>query len=125
MPVQGQWNLFGLNLPDFGITERLGVGTSNPSYIPQQQPSTSNLPVYNTPFQQALSGQTLGASTGPQQTFGDVMRQTGLGQGPLVYPYAPTGQSGAGPTANNPGGGNPDWNRLNAEDIARAVEVTS
>lgn len=123
MPAQGQWNLFGINLPDFGITERLGVGTANPNYIPQQQPSTSNLPVYDIP-----SSGILGASTGSQQI---IPGSQGLGTtGNAIGPYGPqlptsTGQSGAGPTANNPGGGNPDWNRLNQEDIQRSIDAAN
>jgi len=51
MPTQGLWNIGGFNLPDFGISEKLGVGPANASIVsPQMSQWTNNtvLPVGTT-----------------------------------------------------------------------------
>lgn len=65
--VQGQWNIGGFNLPDFGVTEALHLGTPNPAVTgqasyqaPQQQQSFGPQPVYGPA---KPSGSVLGAST--------------------------------------------------------------
>lgn len=41
MPTQGLWNIAGINLPDFGISEKLGIGPNNAA-ISAPQMSTWN-----------------------------------------------------------------------------------
>lgn len=103
MPAQGLWNIGGFNLPDFGLSEKLGIGPKNaavnPSYgkletntqvagVNTYKPPTTNTTGSNYP--NSLNGYgTYGTSGGgsapvaqPQQVI-----DNGGGQ-PQVDPYA-------------------------------------
>lgn len=78
MATKGQWNIFGINIPDFGFTEKLPFlsGFDNPaiqqqaqkqlvSPIPTNTIGTSNFNVPNKPSSNTSNGQT--QYTQPQQ----------------------------------------------------------
>lgn len=116
MAVQGQWGVGNFRLPDFGITERLGIGQANPAVQqyqpPQPQPiagpqSFPNMSVpgqynpvsrsYNAP----LPGQTLGASysaSTPQTSNGgfNMSMYPGWNEAAARADYAATGGQGKG-----------------------------
>ena len=91
MAVQGLWNPFGINLPDFGISEKLGIGPQNAAV----SPSYGKLGVQgaNTSNPSSLNNLRVGGGVSIPTT-----------NTPAYTNYTPTGGGGGGnPNARQPG----------------------
>ena len=98
MAVQGLWNVGGVNLPDFGISEKLGIGPRNSAVTaPNWKPSVTDVPV-KTQVQDYVkqTGNTVGYTQGP---YGGI-KVNSINSQSTSSP-TPSSSSGGG------GGGNP------------------
>lgn len=78
MATTGEWNIGGINLPDLGITEKLGIGSPNPLALAQQQGTTSGLV---TSGGQALATPDTSVNTSNSVNLSPLIQQQGQVQG--------------------------------------------
>lgn len=78
MAVQGLWNIGGINLPDFGISEALGIGPKNTAVT---NPESNKLSVGNPQQVQTNKGPI---SVNSPYNVKDYQRQQGFQESPLV-----------------------------------------
>lgn len=109
MPVQGLWSPFGINLPDFGLTEKLGSVMHPGSYGSQWLQNQNNVAVYRKPNTAEITNQYI-TSSADAGTVGSTRRAPDRSQ--LFSQQLPrTGLDNNAPRPQNTGGGqNPPFN---------------
>lgn len=103
----GQWNVAGVNIPDFGLTEALGIGPANPNVV------SGGSALYNSPYMGAQS--TPSPYAGAYSSAGKVLgaqAPTGgsLNKASTPNISTPSSNTNQGPSINVQ---SPDYNAIN------------
>ena len=100
MPVKGLWNVGGVNLPDFGISEKLGIGPNNSAVMsPNWESSTTTDPFTQNWLNTQNQSQT---SSNPQYSPATNL-VTGQPSTPLPTNSPPPSNGGGNPSPRTMG----------------------
>lgn len=117
MATKGLWNIFGVNLPDFGLTEKLGIGDRNAAVN-----SSYNQLNYNNPVNNAYQAQSPNIFS--KTPIGPTKPQT-LNTAPIGPTRPQVLSASTGPTNVNQNLSNPFQSQADAEYARTQSELDS